>query len=408
LQRLNSLLFTADLDVLILALNLLLRPSQQYSAQPSVSHALNISTPRLQSLAKRWPNLRDFGISLVELASNSPEVDALPSEAREVNYSFYRTGTTKEQEKKMDTDVVDAPRKPTGSNGSGSVNIHIDERALATRDAGAILADVIGTYAVPDEDKFELICRIRAAQVLAKGNEADREKLIIIRLLAIAIFGHTHTEAQAMSSLFLYEPDLIVHIAEVLQIDRTVSVSIQTAAIGALDALARYRNKIQEVLAAVNAGVNHGILMTLVRKTVLDVSNPTSILQHSFIEALLSILTFIASHAAGGNMIVGAGLVPMLIQIIETRLPQRLLVVSRTMQLVDNVLYSFANAFQLFCAARGVDVLVERIEVCVNEPFSGRAPNLSFSIQYEVDQDIKEYSQGQRSRDIGGFYGKFR
>ena len=63
-------------------------------------------------------------------------------------------------------------------------------------------------------------------------------------------------------------------------------------------------------------------------------------------------------------MIVGAGLIPLLIQAIENRSPLRLLVVSKTMQLVDNVLYSFTNAFSLFCASRGVDVLVERIEVC--------------------------------------------
>ena len=375
-QRLNSLLFTSDLDILVLALNLLLRPSQQYSAQPSVSHALNISTPRLQSLAKRWPNLREYGVGLVEIAStiSKSEVEALPVEAREVNYSFYRTegNIAKEEDEKMETDVFDAnhpsPRKSSSSGtavatSQGAITIHIDEHTLESKDAMDILAETVGVNAVPDDEKFELLCRIRAAKVLAKGHDEDREKLVIIRLLAVAIFGHTHTESQALSSLFLYEPDLIIHIAELLQIDRAIPVSIQTAAIAALDALARYRNRVQEVLTAVNAGVNHGILMALVRMTVSDVSKAESTLQHSFVEALLSFLTFIASHAAGGNMVVGAGLVPLLIQIIENRLPQRLPVVSKTMQLVDNVLYSFANAFQLFCAARGVEVLVERIEV---------------------------------------------
>jgi E3 ubiquitin-protein ligase HUWE1 len=373
LQRLNSLLFTSDLDVLVLALNLLLRPSQQYSAQPSVSHALNISTPRLQSLAKRWPNLREHGVGLVQLASANgrPAVKALPAEARQVNYTFYRTDgtTTKEEDEKMETDVFDASRVPVrkasgpSAPSSGVTTIHIDERKLDSKDTMGVLAEIVHANDVPEDEKFELLCRIRAAKVLAKGNHEDREKLIIVRLLAIAIFGHTHSESQAMSSLFLYEPDLIIHIAELLQIDHAIPMPIQTAAITALDALARYRNKIQEVLTAVNAGVNHGILMALVRMTVSDISKPESTLPHSFVEALLSFLTFIASHAAGGNMVVGAGLVPLLIQIIENRLPQRLPVVSKTMQLVDNVLYSFANAFQLFCTARGVEVLVERIEV---------------------------------------------
>jgi len=305
----------------------------------------------------------------------SLEVDALPAEAREVNFSFYRTEMSNgiEKEKKMDTDVFDAsqgsvrkaPITPVTPS-SGAVNIHIDEQALNSKSGTDVLADTIALYSVPDAEKFELMCRIRAATVLAKGKEVVREKLVIVRLLAIAIFGHTHPEAQAMSSLFLYEPDLIIHIAELLQVDGGIPIVVQTAAIAALDALARYRNKIQEVLTAVNAGVNHGILMAVVRKTVADVANPESTLPHSFVEALLSFVTFIASHASGGNMVVGAGLIPLLIQVVENRLPHRLPVVSKTMQLVDNVLYSFTNAFQLFCTSRGVEVLVERIEVCVS------------------------------------------
>ncbi|KAH9176781.1 hypothetical protein EDB89DRAFT_101881 [Lactarius sanguifluus] len=69
-DRINSLLSTSDLDILILALNLLLRPAQQYSAQPAVSRALSISTYRLQSLGKRWSNLREYDVSLVDLVTD--------------------------------------------------------------------------------------------------------------------------------------------------------------------------------------------------------------------------------------------------------------------------------------------------------------------------------------------------
>ncbi|KAJ6586954.1 hypothetical protein DFH09DRAFT_1359428 [Mycena vulgaris] len=391
-DRLNSLLFTPDLDVLILALNLLLRPSQQYSAQPSVSHALNISTPRLQSLAKRWPHLREYGVSLVDLSSpqGSATVDALPVEAREVHFSFYRTDERGRNDQDiMDTDTdapQSSPRKASTNAASNAVSIHIDTAALQSKSDVDILADIIDKYSVPETEKFELMCRTRAATVLKHGNSAEREKLVVVRLLAIAIFGHTHPETQATSSLFLYEPDLINHIAELLQTDKDVPVAVQTAAIAALDALAHYRNRIQEVLTAVNAGVNHGILMALIRKTIVDVAIPDSTLPHSFAEALLSFVTFIASHASGGNMVVGAGLIPLLIQVIENKLPHRLPLVSKTMQLVDNVLYSFTNAFQLFCTSRGVDVLVDRIE-------------------YEIDLDLKEYGSEQRSREIYGAHG---
>jgi len=378
-DRLNSLLSASDLDILILALNLLLRPSQQYSAQPSVSHALSISTTRLQSLAKPWPHLREHDISLVHLAGkNHEELDGVPPEAREVNFNFYRTDSTTgpEGEKTLESagDAPTTPRKVAANPPSSSaIQIRLEEQTVLTKPVMNVLADAIQTYSIPENETFELLCRIRMAAAISTGKKAEREKLVIIRLLAIAIYGHTHTESQATSAMFLYEPDLISHIAELLQVDQGIPIPVQTAAIAALDALARYKNKLQEVLTAVNAGVNHGVLMALVRNMVIEVANPDSRLPHAFVEALLSFITYLASHASGGNMVVSAGLIPLLIQIIENKTPTRLSVLSKAMQLVDNVLYSFTNAFSLFCTSRGVDVLVERIE-------------------YEIDFDIKEYA----------------
>ncbi|KAH9894888.1 hypothetical protein C8Q73DRAFT_645187 [Cubamyces lactineus] len=408
-DRLNSLMFSSDLDVLILALNLLLRPAQQYSSQPAVSHALSISTPRLTSLAKRWPNLRDYDINLVDLVTEKgkPQIEALPTEAREVNFVFYRqapspaaAGKEKEKEKAPEGDVFDTvaqtpSRKPTvtlsgpsnASTSSGAVTIHIDSKTIEEKPAMDILADAIEAYNVPDSEKFELLMRIRGAQVMTNAHAADREKLVIVRLLSTAIFGHTHSDSQAQSSLFLYEPDLIAHIAELLQLDRGVDIQVQTAAVASLDAMSRYRSKIQDVLTAVNAGVNHGILMALLRKTVSDVAQPTSTIPQAFVEALFSFITFLATHSSGGNMIVGAGLVPVLIQAIENRLPNRLYLVSKTMQLLDNVLYGYNNAFQLFCNARGVEILVDRIE-------------------YEINLDIEECANDGTPNDVVASYGK--
>ncbi|EAU91398.2 Huwe1 protein [Coprinopsis cinerea okayama7 len=377
-DRLNSLLFTSDLDILLLTLNLLLRPAQQYSAQPAVSHALSLSSGRLQSLAKKWPHVREYGAGLVDLVSpkGDAEVESLPVEAREVNMTFYRTdgGEKTDQEPQSSTPAVpETPRKGAAPfPSSEAVNVHIDEREVLAKPAMEVLADAVKTYKVPDKEKFEILCRIRTAAALDKGRREDREKLLTARLLAIAIYCHTHAESRASSTLFVYEPDLIIHIAELLQVDNGVPVGVQTAAIAALDALARYRNKLQEVLTAVNAAINHGILMGLFRKTVNDLPHADSTIPQSFVDALLGFLTYIVSHQSGSSMVVGAGLVPLLIQLIENRSPTRLTTTSKTMQLLDNVLYSAPTGFHLFTTARGLDTLVERIE-------------------YEVDYDIQTY-----------------
>ncbi|KAI6046227.1 hypothetical protein EDC04DRAFT_2888377 [Pisolithus marmoratus] len=389
-DRLTNLMSTSDLDILTLALNLLLRPAQQYSAQPAVSVVLSISTPQLLSLSKRWSNVHEHGVSLLDLASvdGLSKVNVLPGDVREVSFVYYKTdSSTKERKPENESSEPPASVRKAQIPNSGPMNIHIGEETLLNVDVMNILADILEAHPLSNDDKFELLCRIRTAKALVTDNQAVREKLVIVRLLAIAIYCHTHSENQATSSLFLYEPDLATHIAELLQLDRGVSPQVQSAAIAALDSIARYRSRIQEVLAAVNAGVNHGILMALLRKTTLEVSDPESKLANSFVEALLAFITYIAQHAGGGNMVVGAGLIPLLVQIIENRLAQRLQMVSRAMQLVDNVVYGYSNAFQLFSNARGVSALVDRI-------------------QHEVDFDITMYGNETRSREIFGSYGE--
>ncbi|KAF6760270.1 hypothetical protein DFP72DRAFT_1097039 [Ephemerocybe angulata] len=382
---LNSLLFTSDLDVLILALNLLLRPSQQYSAQPAVTHALSLSSARLQALAKKWPHVRENGTTLVDLVSskNESELEGLPTEAREVALTFYRTESEAKEQVDAPVQVPETPRKaaPVSSNSTGVVNIFLTEQEVLAKPPMQVLADLLSKCAIPEDQKFEVLCRIRTASSLSSERRSEREKLLIARLLAIAIFSHTHPEPEATSTLFVYEPDLINHIAELLQVDNGVPVAVQTAAIAALDALARYRSRMQEVLTAVNAAVNHGILMGLFRRTVSDVANAESTTPQSFIEALLAFMTFIVSHASGVNMVVGAGLIPLLIQLVENKTPNRLATVSKTMQLLDNVLYSYTNGFQMFCAAQGVNVIVDRIE-------------------YEIDYDIEHYGSSPASKEI--------
>jgi E3 ubiquitin-protein ligase HUWE1 len=169
-------------------------------------------------------------------------------------------------------------------------------------------------------------------------------------------------ENEAQNSLFIYEPELVAHIAELIHPDRNISVCIQTAVIAALDGLSRYRGKTGEVLAAVSAGVTHGTLMSLLRRTAAHLADPNCasvsaalhnfsndlLILHSastttdFAESLFSFVTFLASSPAGGSMIVGAGIVPILVQFLHNRLPSRLQVsISKVFLRQDHSLICF-------------------------------------------------------------------
>lgn len=243
------------------------------------------------------------------------DVDLAVNESSDVKFQFYRKSNEKSQEQHVDSGsaAVDATSSATPSTRpispstatiahpkvpqGGLTAIHLSGVATSSKDPMVLLAEAVEKYNIPDEERFELLCRIRIAKVIAPGHEEEREKLLVARLLAIAIYGlsiccdywlaptdtnpscpvaHTHSETAAMNSLFLYDPELINHITELIQPDRDIPPSVQVAALTVLDALGRYRTKIGEVLGAVNAGVSHGTLMSSMRKTVTQLQDPQS------------------------------------------------------------------------------------------------------------------------------------
>lgn len=350
-------MLSSDLDIIIATLLLLLRPSQQYSGQPGLGQTLNVSTIRLEAFIKAWPSLREHGIEMVDLVDDKSDerLEKLAQDASEVNFSFYTTG----EDEKNAMNVEGSGK----TKSSAPYEVRLGPLARSSRSAGEVFADAVAAHNVPDKERGELMCRIRTSLALGPGRREDRQKLVMVRLLAIGIYAHTHTESQAQNSILMNDPDLFNRIAEVLQLDRGITPMVQMTALSALDGLARYRNKAQEVLAAVNASVNHGILMSLFRKTVADVSVAGSTLPTIFVDALLSFIGLVAQYPSGGSQIVGAGLMPLIIQIIGITLPERVSFVSRTLTIVDHALFNYSNAFTLFCNGRGIDALTDRIKV---------------------------------------------
>src|SRR5258708_5364249 len=170
-------MLTSDLDVLVLTLTLILRPSQQYSAQPAVAQALNISTHRLQCLTRRWNNIREAGVTLIDLVTENgrAKIDTLPPDVRDVHFTFYRKEgiEDKPQEKPVEPTADPTPhvtphatpRKPPSTSAqpqpqaqTGAVSIFIDRHTLQNKTVMSILADAIETYNIPDDEYTHSPC----------------------------------------------------------------------------------------------------------------------------------------------------------------------------------------------------------------------------------------------------------
>jgi len=478
-QHLADLLATQDVDVLVAALRLLLRPAQQYQ---TTAHSPDLApnsliVKRLLSLAHGWGPAREAGFDLARLASDSPptegEDDEPPAELGEVVFQFYRRPPPASSERldaaAVASDVValstpDTPTQgpsgagaaaqtptpagssaaynlatssssfqppatfggisapvasssnlssgtnadstlatpvrpkpksvaslqglppfktptagggsPSGPNSSGPSSStveglttvvlgNVNQGAYEGKSAMAVLADVVEMYDIPEKERFELHNLIRIAKGLR--DRPTRRMLVWVRCLAVATYCHLVPESVAQTDLFLYEPDIVQHIAQLVHVEVGVAYDIQAAAIFALDALSRYRSRIAEVISAVNASANHGVLMSLFRNMTAKLAEDSVDPPADFVDGLASIITYLINSPAYSNMIVGSGIVPLLVQILQIELPSRLPFVVKAINLIDHVVYSNSNGFNLFCNAGGLEALTRKIQTTTED-----------------------------------------
>lgn len=344
-----------DLDIAVEALSLILRPAHQYTLQISLNVVLKVNHSHLEFLARPWPFLREYNTNYLKLISPHEEI-VLPPEASDLQFQWY------------------SPKTAVGDHGPHHVNL----KSLATdsRDTITILQEAIDGRPISTHDRFDLMCRIRVAKSLAQDQISTRSKLLTLRLLAIAVYCHTHTETSGQNARLLLEPDLVSHTAPLLAIDKGIPEQVQAVAVHALDGICHHRFRAGEVLTAVNASVAHGLLMSLFRNTVSKLDEPSSEPYPPLFEALLNFLDFLTTHEVSYNMVISAGLIEHLRKIIANRQPSRSIMVARTIPLLENALYGppqgpssggqrSNNPFASFMSDNGIQFLLERIKVCV-------------------------------------------
>ncbi|KAG9291851.1 hypothetical protein G9A89_012136 [Geosiphon pyriformis] len=381
-EHLNDLLNTSDLDLLETLLRLILRPAQRLSNQRAMRTNFSISHDRILTLGHSW-GTKDYDLEMKDLAYDNV---IIPEELKSLTYQFYRHLTPAEAagtagDKKADSSIAASstptPKQKTkdssnsntvAKNGEGITIIsanNIHELGTSVID---ILKNVVEEYDVPEEFHFALLNRIRI--VMGISSKEKRRQLLIIRILAIAIMAHVVPEHIAQTKLFLYEPDIVANLAELVHPEqkntpeRKVPFEIQTVAFYALDGISRYRSKLGEVLTAINASANHGVLLYVMRRVVADLENENPTSPQEYLDALFAFIQYIIQTQQGGTMVISAGIVPTLLKLLTNKKASQLKArnVAKAVSLLDSLVYSFSTSFTTFCNANGVNILVERIK----------------------------------------------
>ncbi|KAG0268219.1 hypothetical protein BGZ95_002557, partial [Linnemannia exigua] len=403
-EQLNDLLNTRDLDILESCLRMLLRPAQRHSAQRSARSIFTVSQDRLLALAHSWGS-KEYGLDLQQLADDKTDI---PERLRTVCFQFFRTVTpTKPPISDSPTAPSAAPSvstttpsptsntsaPPTSASGklrrhssSGASSLHATAVAATTgtgtsvlssaseglvviqvsdpQQLGAtdyeILNNLVEEYKVPEEHHFQLLSRIRIATGIYDPKR--RQQLLLIRILAIAVMSHVLSEAIIVEKFFAFEPEIIQSLTDLIHPDHKVPLPVQTVALFALDGLAHLRNRQPDVLTAINASASHGVLLYALRKVIAGLDLEDAPYPQDFLDAMFAFISYIISSQTGGNMVISAGLVPVLLQLLPNKHSSQLKNVTKSITLLDSLVYGFSTAFTSFCTSGGLNMLVARMK----------------------------------------------
>ncbi|KAI9282595.1 hypothetical protein BY458DRAFT_552211 [Sporodiniella umbellata] len=331
-EHLCLLFNTFDIDVLQQVLYFMIRPAQRLNNPKAIRSSFSVPQDKVIELIRGW---NQVPLDLLSITQDCLEVTP---KMMTLNLQFYRTseGNNTEEE------------------GLRTIVYTLTEEDLRKTDIELFIR-LVNDYSVPKENQFELANRIRIIKHL--NQPAARRKLLCVRVSSIAIMAHGVSENIAENKVFIFEPHLITQLAELVTPENNVDMELQTYAFYALDAIARHRNKLLDVCSAVNASANHGIIMQILRRV-----NTAEDYSQSFLEALLSFVACLLQTQAGGQMLMSAGIIPVLIQIVGNSQHHQLKNITKTANLLDTIVNSFNTSFTAFCNADGLGVLLARIK----------------------------------------------
>jgi E3 ubiquitin-protein ligase HUWE1 len=224
---------------------------------------------------------------------------------------------------------------------------------------------------MPQSSKYEAFHRFRVAKALT-GSPLARQQILATRLLAITNLAYIHTESSFVEKVLRQDMDetrryqLVYQLAELIHPSTEGNIDIplwlQTFALGLLEAVSSFHSRCQDVLSALNANVNHGVLLYVIRKAVAgmeqdegegDYEQVTEI--DNWRNNLFSLTLNLSMATRVGAEMASAGLMDILVHILNIRSKVAERHHSMVLAFLDGLIWAYPNAFNAFFTADGLD-----------------------------------------------------
>ncbi|KAF8252457.1 hypothetical protein K440DRAFT_651549 [Wilcoxina mikolae CBS 423.85] len=254
---------------------------------------------------------------------------------------------------------------------------------------------------LPAESHYDFLHRLRVASALT-GDVETRRKILAVRILALTNLAYVYNEQHFQQKILLLDQDeprrlqLAYQLAELVQGgDRPgkgaeIPKWLQTLALGGLEALARHKTKTADVCAALSVNVNHGVLLYLMRRVVVDLRNESGDDENreaeEWREALFSLVGLLPTTSHTGSLLVSAGLIPILVDLVNLRTKRAFRHIPKALSLLDQLLYSVQNAFQTFADSKGLEAVVDLASHETHEGLAEVKQGKGISDSYRTEQ----------------------
>ncbi|PWW73889.1 hypothetical protein C7212DRAFT_213953 [Tuber magnatum] len=303
-------------------------------------------------------------------------VTPTPARRTSLHHGHQTPGSAHNRRRSTDDAIVD-PSDPAVTGGMQTLEIPYSQIKAAPS-----LEDILKSTLpeIPVETHYDLLHRLRVASALA-GTTETRRQILGIRILALTNLAYVYSENQFTTKILQPDQDeprrfqLVYQLAELVHSGDIKGASgdgkdiprwLQTLALGGLEALARHKSKTADVCAALSVNVNHGVLLYVVRKAVEELAiekdeGGYDREAEEWREALFTLVGYLPTTAHAGSLLVSAGLIPILVELLQLRTKKALRNIPKAISFLDSLIYNVQNAFQALASARGLDVVVDLV-----------------------------------------------
>ncbi|KAM7209456.1 E3 ubiquitin protein ligase [Naviculisporaceae sp. PSN 640] len=266
----------------------------------------------------------------------------------------------------------------------------------------------------PKSTRYEFLSRLRISKALL-GSARDRQEALAVRLLAASNLSYIYSEQEQtfIDKVMKQDNDeprryqLVYQLAELIHPSENgtndVPLWLQAIALELLEAICNFSQKYADVVSALNANVNHGVLLYVVRKAVSEMAvDPPEENDGKETEAdqwrtkLISLTLQMAVGTRIGADMVSAGLLEIMVDMLKLRSKTASRHYFTVLTFLDSFVYGYTAAFTPFANAGGLEAVADLIIDTVQESKSlvaagrGTKPELHSSV---VDYEIPYFQQ---------------